>query len=329
MGLYVPATFYSYDGSGNEVTAAGTGGTYERRFCSVGQGFLIDGTANGVVEMKNSHRVFVKEGSLNYNQFEKNANQNKTKNASGYLNTIQSVSGFDYTTVSLAPTRQIKFNTLMNNQGLRQLALALVPEATDGIDRGMVAMSSNDSTPADVYFVLEETDFFINAINFDIDKKIPIGFRNDKAANYKVTVKEIINFTGVNTVYLHDKVKDLFYDIKNDFHELDLPAGENNTQFEITFKSNSTLGVEEAAKESFMIFQNNLTKNLTIDNPLLMDLETCGLYDVAGKLIFVKKDLGVDASYKFSTSGLGDGIYIVKLTTKDKLVVGKKVIIKN
>ena len=325
MGLYVPATFYSYDGSGNEVTAAGTGGTYERRFCSVGQGFLIDGTANGVVEMKNSHRVFVKEGSLNYNQFEKNANQNKTKNASGYLNTIQSVSGFDYTTVSLAPTRQIKFNTLMNNQGLRQLALALVPEATDGIDRGMVAMSSNDSTPADVYFVLEETDFFINAINFDIDKKIPIGFRNDRAANYKITVKEIVNFTGVSTVYLHDKVKDLFYDIKNDFHELDLPAGENNTQFEITFKSNSTLGVEEAARESFMIFQNNLT----IDNPLLMDLETCGLYDVAGKLIFVKKDLGVDVSYKFSTSGLGDGIYIVKLNTKDKLMVGKKVIIKN
>ena len=327
-GTYVSATFYSYDGSGNEGSAGGSGKNYEKRFSPIGQGFLIDGKANGFVQMKNSYRVFVKE-ELNSSLAKLAGNITTPKINTGYMAKTQSLSGFDYTTVSLAPTPQIKFNTLMNNQGVRQLALTLIPEATDGIDRGMDAMSSSDSTPADVYFVLEGGDFVINAINFDIDKKIPIGFRNDRAANYKITVKEIVNFTGVSTVYLHDKVKDLFYDIKNDFHELDLPAGENNTQFEITFKSNSTLGVEEAAKESFMIFQNNLTKNLTIDNPLLMDLETCGLYDVAGKLIFVKKDLGVDTSYKFSTSGLGDGIYIVKLTTKDKLAVGKKVIIKN
>lgn len=327
-GVYTPATFYSYDGSGNEGTAGGLGGDYEKRFSPIGQGFLIDGIANGFVEMKNSYRVFVKE-ETNNPIAEKTINGTKPKSNTGYMAKTQSVSGFDYTTVSLAPTPQIKFNTLMNNQGVRQLALALIPTATDGIDRGMDAMSSSDSTPADVYFVLEGADFVINAVNFDIDKKIPIGFRNEKAANYKITVKEIINFTGANTVYLHDKVKDLYYDIKNDFHELQLPAGENNTQFEITFKSNSTLGVEETAKQSFVIFQNNSTKNLTIDNPLLMDLETCGLYDVAGKLIFVKQDLGVDASHKFSTSGLGDGIYIVKLSTKDKLVVGKKVIIKN
>ena len=327
-GVYVPATFYSYDGSGNEGTAAGTGGNYQRRFSPIGQGFLIDGIANGFVQMKNSYRVYVNEVGNNP-AVEKTMNSTKQNSNTGFMAKIQSLSGFDYTTVSLAPTPQIKFNTLMNNQGVRQLALALIPEATDGIDRGMDAMSSSDSTPADVYFILEGADFVINAVSFDIDKKIPIGFRNEKAANYKITVKEIINFTGVNTVYLHDKVNDLFYDIKNDFHELQLPAGENNTQFEITFKSNSTLGVEEEASQNFMVFQNNSTKNLTIDNPLLMDLETCGLYDVAGKLIFVKKDLGVDASYKFSTSSLGDGIYIVKLTSKDKLVVGKKVIIKN
>lgn len=327
-GVYVPATFYSYDGSGNEGAAGASGKNYERRFSPIGQGFLIDGVANGFVQMKNSYRVFVKE-ELNSSLAKLAGNITTPKNNTGYMAKTQSLSGFDYTTVSLAPTPQIKFNTLMNNQGVRQLALTLIPEATDGIDRGMDAMSSSDSTPADVYFVLEGADFVINAMNFDIDKKISIGFRNDRAANYKITVKEIVNFKEVNTVYLHDKVKDLFYDIKNDFHELDLPAGENNTQFEITFKNNSTLGVEDAATENFMIFQNNLTKNLTIDNPLLMDLETCGLYDVAGKLIFVKKDLGVDTSYKFSTSGLGDGIYIVKLTTKDKLAVGKKVIIKN
>jgi hypothetical protein len=38
-GVYTPATLYSYDGSGNEVAAVGTGTNYSRRFSPVGQGF--------------------------------------------------------------------------------------------------------------------------------------------------------------------------------------------------------------------------------------------------------------------------------------------------
>lgn len=327
-GIYVPATFYSYDGSGNEGTAGVNGANYERRFSPIGQGFLIDGAANGVVQMKNVYRAFVRE-TPPVESPSKMMSTVKTKSATGFMTAIQAVSGFDYATVSMAPTPQIRFNTLMNNQGVRQLALALIPEATDGVDRAMDAMSSGDNIQSDVYFVIEGSEFIINAVNFDMDKKIAIGFRNDKPANYKITVKEMVNFTGANAVYLHDKVKDTYYDIVNDFHELDLPAGENNSQFEITFKNNGTLGIDDAAKENFVIFQNNPTKNVMIGNPLLIDLDTFGLYDVAGKLIFVKKDLGVNASYQFSTSGLADGIYIAKLASKDKGVVGKKVIIKN
>ncbi|RTY68918.1 hypothetical protein EKL99_04755 [Flavobacterium sp. ZB4P23] len=75
-------------------------------------------------------------------------------------------------------------------------------------------------------------------------------------------------------------------EMKNDFHELSLPAGVNNTQFEITFKNNSRLGVEEAVRKNFVIYQNNSAKDLKISNLLLLDLVACGLYDVAGKLIF-------------------------------------------
>jgi hypothetical protein len=217
----------------------------------------------------------------------------------------------------------------MNNEGVRQLALAFIPEATDGVDRAMDAMSLSDDSAADVYFVVEDSEFVINAVKFDIDKSIPLGFRNTGEANYKITVKEILNFTEASNVYLHDKVKDLYYDIKNSFHEMTLPSGVNNTQFEITFKSNVALGVEEKAIENFVVYQNNNEKSLTISNSLLMDVATCNLYDVAGKIIFSKKDLGTNASYKFSTSGLSDGIYIVKLATKDKIEVGKKIIIKN
>ncbi|MGZ9734165.1 T9SS type A sorting domain-containing protein [Flavobacterium sp. GNP002] len=327
-GIYVPATFYSYDGSGNEGGETGTGGEYERRFSPIGQGFMIDGLFNGTVEMKNSHRVFVKEGALNYSQFEKTAVATKPKTTTEYLSRIPSVSGFDYTKVSLAPTPQIRLNTLLNNQGIRQIVLAFAPEATDGVDRAMDAVSSSDDLPADVYFVIDDEEYLINTVSFDMDKKIPIGFKNTNQANFKITVKEILNITAANSVYLHDKTTDLYHDIKNDFYDLTLPEGVNNTQFEITFKNNATLGVDDAARQSFVVYQNNTTKNLTISNPLLLDLTTFGLYDVAGKLIFNKKDLGANSSYTFSTSGLSDGIYIVKIATKDKIEVGQKIIIR-
>ncbi|MFM2369461.1 MAG: hypothetical protein RL619_1767 [Bacteroidota bacterium] len=328
-GIYVPATFYSYDGSGNQGSATGTGGTYERRFSPIGQGFMLEGAANGTVQMKNSYRVFVKEGVDNSSQFQKNGGQNKTKNSSYYLSAIQSVSGLDYTKVSNLPTPQIRFNTLMNNRGVRQLALAFIPEATDGVDHAMDAMLSSNNSPADIYFVLEDKEYVIDAVNFDIDKKIPVGFRNKDQANYKITVKEILNFTEAENVYLHDKVADKYFDIKNSFYEMTLPAGVNKTQFEITFKTNVSLGVKDIESQSFVVYQNNSNKNLIINNPLLIDLATCSLYDVAGKLIFSKQDLGVNSSYNFSTSGLGDGVYIVKLSTKDNIEVGKKIIIKN
>ncbi|WP_086453913.1 T9SS type A sorting domain-containing protein [Flavobacterium sp. FPG59] len=328
-GIYVPATFFSYDGSGNPGPSTGVGTAFERRFSPIGQGFMIDGVVNGAVEMKNSYRIYVKEGVANNSQFEKSTNNPKTNTEKDYLSKIKSISGFDYKTVSVAPTPQIRLNTLMNNQGVRQLALAFVPEATDGPDRAMDAMSSSENSPADVYFLINNIEYIINATNFDINKKIPIGFRNTKTAIYKITVKDIINFPDVDAIFLHDKVKDTYHDIKNSFHEMELPAGKNNTQFEITFKDNKTLDVDGVAKEDFIVYQNNPLKSLTISNPNGLELASCGVYDVAGKLIFTQEDLGDQASYSFSTASYGDGIYIVKLTTKDNKVFGKKVIIKN
>lgn len=57
----MPATFYSYYGSGNEGAASGTGRNYERRFSPIGQGFMIDGLVNGTVEMKNSTGFLLKK----------------------------------------------------------------------------------------------------------------------------------------------------------------------------------------------------------------------------------------------------------------------------
>jgi hypothetical protein len=308
LDIYIPAVFYSYNGSGTEVISiTSPGNIYKRKYSPIGQGFMIEGNvaATGNVQMKNSYRVFVKEASVNSSQFEKKAN----------LKT------------AVAETPQIRFNTLMDNGPISQMVLAFDPSSTDGVDHAKDASSPNDG-PANNYFVLNNGEFVVNVMPFDIDKKIAIGFRNYAQANYKITVNEMLNIAEVQNVFIHDKTLDLYYDIKNSFFEITLPAGTYDTRFEITFK-NPTLSVNELISQRFFTQQNNNTKNLTINNPSQIEITSCGLYDVVGKLIFDKNKLGNDLSYQFSTSNLSDGIYIVKLETNDKAEIGQKIIVKN
>ncbi len=311
-GIYSPATYYSYDGSGNQLSTSATppipnSKSSKRHYSPIGQGFMIEGKVAGNVQMKNSYRVYVKEGAIYNSQFEKKANYK--------------------TAPIILKSSQIRFNTLLNNGPISQMVLAFDSNSTDEIDHAMDAISPNNG-PANTYFSIDNKEFIIDIAPFEIDKKIAIGFRNTNQANYKITVNEILNLDQVENVYLHDIIADVYYDIKNSFCDLTLPAGSNKNQYEITFK-NGTLGLKDIVSQSFIVYQDNVKKSLIINNPLFKDLVLCNLYDVAGKLIFSKNQLGNNSSYSFPTSSLGDGIYIVKLATSDKMEMGTKIIVKN
>lgn len=324
-GIYVSAAYSTYDGEGNSTGVySNPNFVFERRFSPIGQGFMIEGNASGITAtMSNNYRVYVKEGAATFSEFERGTNDA----TADFLTEIQSVSGFDYTTVSTAGIPQIKFNTLLNNQGIRQMVLAFDPTATDGADHAMDALMPGDSTPADVYFLIEDKGYVIDVIDFDADKRIPVGFKNTEEANFKITVKEVINFTGAQNVYLHDKVSDMYFDIKNNFYEMVLPAGVNNTQYEITFK-NGDKPIVEVGTSSLEVLLSSATNVLTIANPEKIALANCSLYDVVGKLIFSKNDLGANESYEFPVSGLSEGVYIVRVITNGNSEISKKVIVR-
>lgn len=332
MGVYNPATFYAYNGAGTQLGAVGSGSNYERRFCPIGQGFNIRGVAAGNVTMKDSYRVFQKEGAANYSQFERTANSNSEKsvnddNTSGFLPEIPSISGFDYTTVSTAEVPQMRFNGMINNQGIRQTTLVLIPGASDGVEHAMEA-ESIDGYAKDYYFYLgDDKQYVIDVVEFDINKKIPLGFKNNATTNFKLTLKEMINFETPE-VYVHDKVNETYTDIINGLFEVNLPAGVNNDQYEITF-TNSTLAINNNNISNFTVFQNNDKELLNVANPNKIEINNVILYDVVGKVIFDKKETSSKDTYQYSTSTYSDGVYIVKIISKDNKEFSQKVIISN
>lgn len=332
MGVYVPAVFYAYDAAGTQLGAVGVGSNYERRFCPIGQGFMLEGSATGNVSMQNSYRVYQKEGAANYSQFERPAsaagNGSRTAEDGDFLPAIPSVSGFDYTTVSTKPAPQIRINTLMNNEAVRQSVLVLQDGATDGIDFGADAKSPDPTAEMDMYFVIDGSEFIINVAQFDINKRFPIGFKNAVPATFKLRVGEILNVEFVENVYLHDKISENYYEITNSDYEISLPAGVNNTQYELTFV-NSLMGLSSLTAESFQVLQNNSSKFFTVLNPNMTSVKSIQLYDIAGKLILDSTGIGATDKYQYPTSSYSDAVYIVKITSSDNQVFNKKITVYN
>jgi hypothetical protein len=322
--LYTKPMFNTYDGSGSFATSTGSqGAAYMRQFSPIGQGFMIEGLNTGTVTMTNSRRIVFKKEGID-TQF---ARQSGNHNAGNFLPEIPSVSGFDYTQVSTLPTPHIRLNVLVNDHAVRELALAFSPLATDGVDRAYDAKSPSGASD-DSFFPLEGKEYVMSAIDYDINKKVPLAFKGSAARTFKVTVAETVNFSDAEHIYMHDKQNGTYHDIKNGIFEVTLPAGTEASRFEITFVE-SALGVPQIKDSAFDIIQNNTEQELTISNPDLISVKSCSVYDMSGKLILSKTNLGTEPEYSFSTHGLSDGIYIVKLLTSKSQDFGRKVSIFN
>ncbi|TGD56895.1 T9SS type A sorting domain-containing protein [Flavobacterium humi] len=324
--VYTPATFYTYTGGGTQGPVYSTPmNMYQRRFAPIGQGFMLRGISGGNVQIKNTHRVYRREGIPNNSQFERNANEDDT---AGNYEAIPNVAGIDYTQISKAITPSIRINASLNGRAVRQIALVFTPNAVDGLDKADSKSGDIASNlPYDMYLFLNNTEYMHSATNFAMDKVFPVGFKNNTAAVFKIQVASLDNLHDVSQVFLHDKVTGLYHDIKNTEFQLSLPAGVSNNRFEITLQD-TTLSTDDAIAANFKIFEDNASYTLIIKNPNVIALESCYLYDISGKIIFSKKDLGANPDYEFSTSGLSEGIYIVKLITEDNREVTQKITIK-
>lgn len=326
-GTYVNATWNTYNGDGTPNTSGPIlpgAERFKRMFAPIGQGFQVQGSVNGTVQMKNLYRVFVKEGVASNSTFDRTAS-----GGSANWPEIQNVAGVDYTKYSKAEVPQIRIHTVLNNEFTRETALAFNPNATDGYDVALDAVASEGSLPNDTFFPLNDgTQYVISTMPFAIDKRIPFAFKSNAQTTFRITVGELINFDMAENVYIHDKQTGEYFDIKNNFFEISLPAGSNKDRFEITFQNERLSSNDAAFADNFIVYQNNESHNLTIGNPKQLELKSCTVYDITGKQVFTKANLGSNTEYTFPTSSLSDGVYIVRVNAKDNQEFGKKVIVK-
>jgi len=311
-GIYVAATFNSYNSDGSlSTTGLSSGSAIVRRYSPVGQGFLINGNSQGLVTFKNAHRTFYREGGA-LSQFGRSAGSLASDEADQPDGEIP----------------HFKINTIINGQFTRQLALAFLPEATDAVDYGIDAINTNQDLPADVAFLLDNANYVIQGIQFDVAKRIPLVVRAAAATSLKFYIPEAIDFSPSQDIFLFDALDGTYHDIRGGSYEATVATGTHSNRFEITF-ANAALGTNDDVFNSFLIIQDNKAKILKAFNPDNIIVESFYLYDMQGRAVLQKHGIGSADAYTFSTSGFSEGVYIAAFVLPGNRKTTYKVILTN
>tara|TARA_R110002126_G_scaffold142867_1_gene288931 strand:- start:102 stop:1781 length:1680 start_codon:yes stop_codon:yes gene_type:complete len=315
---FISAVFNTYNGDGSiNISNTGAGSKTARRYIPIGQGFMVEGTANGVVRAKNAHRFYTKETAANSEFFR----PSDTKGESKKNKTIFSKTPVEY--------KRFRLNIDFNNNYTRQLVQTFHHTATNGFDYGLESkINTGDILTSDAYWTIDNDAYLAEALAFNEELKIPVVIKLAADSPIRIRIADIQNFENSKPIYIHDIEKDTFINLKNQDFEVNLESGLYTNRFEITF-NNTVLSNTDETFKNLKIFQNNRTAQLKLLNTKNLEIESFNLYDISGKLVMSERISSSKRKYTFSTKSLSTGIYIVKIELQDRNIFSKKIVVSN
>ncbi|WP_435412517.1 hypothetical protein [Psychroserpens mesophilus] len=322
LATFTPATFNTHnpDGTINTIGPSSTSLKNVYRYIPVGQGFMVEGNSavNTTVRTTNAMRIYVKEGAQS--EFFRAAENNSVS----YDAFIYNEDG-----LQLIPDdyKRFRLNVDFNETYTRQLLHNFHDTATNGFDYGLESKSPSN-LQSDASWILDGESYVAQAHNFDMDLKIPVVINVAEQQAVRFRIFDVQHFDN-QPIYLHDIETNLYVNLKEQNYDLNLASGEYSERFEITFTNDDTLGTAAVTISDFIVFQDNISSQLTIKNPNSLPINGVSLFDVAGKQIFNVVDLDTQDTYTFSTKNLSEGIYVTVLSLDDNNSLSKKVVIKN
>ena len=73
---------------------------------------------------------------------------------------------------------------------------------------------------------------------------------------------------STRNIYIHDKVTDLYHDIRNEHFTINLPQGEIHDRFELTFQNETLSATEFELENQIEVAYTNANNILTIKNTM-------------------------------------------------------------
>ena len=305
----IPAA--SYGTNDPDVATGGVPTKLPGRYIAVSQGFFVVASpTGGNVTFNNGQRAYRKESS----------------GGSVFLRAMEATESSNSIQTEDADTRmKFRFGFNSINTIHRQLLLTIDDIATEGVDWAFDGKLYEDQMD-DMYFMIDNNKYTIQGRNpVNPGTIIPLGIHTANAGQNTIRIDALENVPDNINIYAHDKVLNIYHDLRQSDYTFTLPAGEYLDRFEITF-SNTTLGVEENEMHTIDVFFNNDNESITLLNPEFKNIKTIELFNILGQSILTLDEIAPSASSEYKTENLSSGTYIIKVYT-DNGSFSKKVLV--
>ncbi|AUP81140.1 T9SS type A sorting domain-containing protein [Flavivirga eckloniae] len=314
----VAAVYNTYNGDGSINTGnTGTGSKIPTQYIPIGQGFMVVGSANGVVKAKNSHRVYITEAHADSRFFKSSNTKKKTSKAANSFVQVPN------------DAKRFRLNVDFNDTYTRQLVETFHNSATDGFDYGLECkMFIQDILHSDAYWLIDEKPYVAEALPFDVALSIPLSIKVTTESQIKIRIADVQNFDNSQPIYVHDTENNTYTDLRTQDFNVTIEANNYPDRFKIVFKE-ETLNTTEINLDDLTIFHNNSISELKVLNPNAVNIETLSLFDVTGKEVKKESINNSKKAYTYSTKQLRNGVYIAKVILSNNQVLNKKIIIEN
>ena len=297
-----------------DVAQIGVGTKTPGRYIPIGQGFFVVAEgAGGTINFNNSQRVFHKESSGNSIFMGPNMDtEDETPNRSDNLNTTISAD----INQSTDPRLKIKIGLNSISYYHRQLLVTVDENATINKDWGYDA-NIYDLQLDDMFWTLDNEKFVIQGIDaINQSTILPLGIQTSTDGNNKISIESLENVPYELEVFIHDKVLDIYHDLKASNYEVYLLAGEYLDRFEITFSNQDALEIDDNQLIKIDVYYSNTIKSIVLINPTLQTIESIEVANILGQTIHTISNVTNENYKEIEVKNLSSGIYIIKLKTR-------------
>ena len=248
---------YSVYSLGGGVSACQNAYTATRYIPSA-QGFFVEANASGQISFKNGQRV---------------AGHND--------NFASRPQNFDRLWLDLTD----------NNNLFQQILIGFVPDASDQIDRLYDAKAIDDGNGLNFYSLQQNIKLAIQYfpdIHLTNTVTIPVGFtvQNNQTQSLVLKLNRLDGVLSQKNIYLHDKLSNIFHDLKINNYTFNTIQGEINDRFELVI-TDQILGLNHEKTLAAKIYKQH--DKLVIISP--ETIKHIKIFDVDGKVIYTQKAL--------------------------------------
>jgi hypothetical protein len=285
------SSYATYTTAGGTANAGGLSSVVPNGIIQVGQGFLVKATTP-TISFTNTMRV-----ANTGNQFL------KTKETE---------------------LHRIWLNLSKDATPVNQMLIAYMPKATSGIDATIDGRYINDNATA-LNSLIENEEFVIQgrSLPFSDSDIVPLTFKTSAAGSFTIGIDHVDGlFSDSQNIFLNDKITSANHDLKKTSYSFTATAGTFNDRFEIVYKENSTLGLEDAVfnEDTVLVYNQKGIININAGKKTIVAVK---IFDIRGRLIYKKNDINstITALDPFVAA---HQTLIIQITSNENKVVSKK-----